>query len=412
MTKNASKTRSGRSNPLADTKELINGYPSTLVIYKIAGSEFYQSRYFYQGKYIGRSTKTTDKSKAKQEAIKLFQDVILNSRQRGVTTKSKSFGIIGNNFINDLEASANKLTYKSDKSKFVNHLLPFFGDKDVSLITYSDINNYLAELNKLNISAATKKHHLVVLRKIFKFCIANGIINNLPTFPQIKGSLPTAQKRDYLTFDEYKSLVSSVELNLKKNKAWRYRYVPITIEMKFLIQFMVNSFIRPSDLRVLKHIHIKEQIDTETGVKWLVLSHPATKTNATEVQSMPTCADVYRRLIEGQKENALYKNNGYVFLPQYENRNTAMGLFGKLFAEIVKESGLEERTGKNITLYSLRHTAIMLRLIKGDQIDLVSLARNARTSAEMIDKFYAAHLITSQVRRKIHSFAKNSKKLG
>jgi hypothetical protein len=89
-----------------------------------------------------------------------------------------------------------------------------------------------------------------------------------------------------------------------------------------------------------------------------------------------------------------------------------MGLFGKLFAEIVKESGLEERTGKNITLYSLRHTAIMLRLIKGDQIDLVSLARNARTSAEMIDKFYAAHLITSQVRRKIHSFAKNSKKLG
>jgi ribosomal protein L31E len=34
----------------------------------------------------------------------------------------------------------------------------------------------------------------------------------------------------------------------------------------------------------------------------------------------------------------------------------------------------------------------MLRLINGRGINLLSLARNARTSVEMIDRFYAKHL--------------------
>jgi hypothetical protein len=34
----------------------------------------------------------------------------------------------------------------------------------------------------------------------------------------------------------------------------------------------------------------------------------------------------------------------------------------------------------------------MFRLTKGDQIDLLTLARNCRTSVQMIDKFYAKPL--------------------
>ena len=34
----------------------------------------------------------------------------------------------------------------------------------------------------------------------------------------------------------------------------------------------------------------------------------------------------------------------------------------------------------------------MFRLLQGDNIDLLKLARNARTSVEMIDRFYAKHL--------------------
>ena len=44
------------------------------------------------------------------------------------------------------------------------------------------------------------------------------------------------------------------------------------------------------------------------------------------------------------------------------------------------------------TLYSLRHGSIMFRLMFGSSIDTVTLARNARTSPEMIDRFYATPL--------------------
>jgi hypothetical protein len=48
--------------------------------------------------------------------------------------------------------------------------------------------------------------------------------------------------------------------------------------------------------------------------------------------------------------------------------------------------------GEERTLYSLRHTAIMYRLLFGDGINTLLLARNARTSVEIIDRFYAKPL--------------------
>ena len=60
---------------------------------------------------------------------------------------------------------------------------------------------------------------------------------------------------------------------------------------------------------------------------------------------------------------------------------------------MLKKTGLEKGSrGEERTLYSLRHTCIMYRLLYGDGVDLLTLARNARTSPEMIDRFYASHL--------------------
>ena len=42
------------------------------------------------------------------------------------------------------------------------------------------------------------------------------------------------------------------------------------------------------------------------------------------------------------------------------------------------------------TAYSLRHTYICLRLMEG--ADIYQVAKNCRTSVEMIEKFYAAHI--------------------
>ena len=81
---------------------------------------------------------------------------------------------------------------------------------------------------------------------------------------------------------------------------------------------------------------------------------------------------------------------------------TYVGIF-----HIVAETKIAEKTDKKPTLYSLRHTSIMMRLINGN-VNTLALARNARTSQAMIDKFYAAHLTTNQVRQQLHGFTEKT----
>ena len=50
-----------------------------------------------------------------------------------------------------------------------------------------------------------------------------------------------------------------------------------------------------------------------------------------------------------------------------------------------------------------------MRLVKG-HVNTLHLARNARTSQQMIDQFYASHLTTDQVREHLHRFESNERK--
>ena len=66
----------------------------------------------------------------------------------------------------------------------------------------------------------------------------------------------------------------------------------------------------------------------------------------------------------------------------------------KMFNNILKEEDLKfDRDEQRRTAYSLRHTYICFRLMEG--ADIYQVAKNCRTSVEMIEKHYAAHLKNS-----------------
>ena len=66
----------------------------------------------------------------------------------------------------------------------------------------------------------------------------------------------------------------------------------------------------------------------------------------------------------------------------------------QLFNTILDEENLKkDREGQPRTAYSLRHTYICLRLMEG--ADIYQIAKNCRTSVEMIEKYYASHLKNS-----------------
>jgi integrase len=70
------------------------------------------------------------------------------------------------------------------------------------------------------------------------------------------------------------------------------------------------------------------------------------------------------------------------------------GLHIKLFNGILRRSKLKvDREGNPRTAYSLRHTYICMRLMEG--ADVYQIAKNCRTSIEMIQKFYASYILAS-----------------
>src|SRR5437763_14865690 len=66
----------------------------------------------------------------------------------------------------------------------------------------------------------------------------------------------------------------------------------------------------------------------------------------------------------------------------------------ELLNKILTEENLKrDRDGKVRNAYSLRHTYICFRLMEG--ADIYQIAKNCRTSVEMIEKYYASHIKTS-----------------
>jgi site-specific recombinase XerD len=333
---------------IKETIQTIKGYPKKLVIFLTPSSKFYWTRVFYLGKYYTRTTKTTDPNQAKKFAIKFYEEVLVSASQSNTSKQSTSLSSIGKQYLDSIKKAKRPSAYRNDESRYENGILPFFGEQDIRTITHANLNKFVGYLAERELSAATQKHYIVVLRKILKFAIANEQLEKLPLFPRISGQLQTEQKRSDFSYEEYEHLVKTAERLAAQNTV--VRGVQVTLEMKFLIQFMVNSFIRPSDLRVLKHKHITHREDGKE--KWLTLTHPATKTNANEVQAMPATVGIYKSLCEVHQKlkNPMGKDD-FVFFPTYKNRTTAMEAIARLFRSILKESKIVENTGKKLTLY-------------------------------------------------------------
>ena len=64
-----------------------------------------------------------------------------------------------------------------------------------------------------------------------------------------------------------------------------------------------------------------------------------------------------------------------MFLPKYQNRTTAKRIFERQFNYLLEREGLKDITGKRQhSVYSLRHTAITMRLLESEgEVNLLNL---------------------------------------
>jgi len=417
----AAQTNKHRSVPIADSKFHVTGYPKKLTLYQTNASPFYWVRYYADGKILRRSTKTESRQEAIEFAKAFYDEINLKRTLRQSLAKSSSFHAISQALLKTMEAQVarkelTKTTLQNTQYRLNKHILPHFGTKEITEIHFDDLSEFLNTLSVQQpaLTASTISGYMKIVKRVFTYALQRQNIEHLPAFPSIKGE---HNARGFFNIREYRKLWSRArklegerfEYRVLKDKngveqtgsyfaegtcyeGRLIRKIKITRELVELILFMTNSFIRPTDIKNMQHKHVEE--DERDGHKYLRLTLSTSKKHDKPIVTQRTAIKVYNRLTAYNKQQGWgIGANDFVFLPNASTRDYALKILQMQFDALLTNLDLAEGLkGEKRTIYSLRHTCIMYRLLYGEHIDVLTLARNARTSQEMIDKFYASQL--------------------
>ena len=420
VAKQAAKARAATSYV---EKHQIPNYPSKLFIYKLQASPYWWVRYYIDGKVLRKTTKKQGKREAIEFAKTFYDTVTVSHRQGLLVTSAMNFGMIAKATLKEEKGKFDrgeitKITYDNTVYRYNKHVLPYFRDKDISKIDYSVMADYLQHMSQQKISANTIRAYMQLVHKVLSLAARRKIIANIPEFPPVKVK---DKPRGWFTTSEYQKLWQTasklrgkriehrlwiddegnkhtqyIDSQSKKPKLGRLiRYVHMTEDIRRLIVFMVNSYIRPTDIKVMQHLHVDI---VENDFAYLRLRLPTTKGHSDPITTMENAVKTYCKLREVHAERYEVKKvpvTDYVFMPKYgeKQRDYALQNLQRQFDVVMRLADLgDDANGESRTLYSLRHTCIMYRLLYGEGVNTLVLARNARTSVEMIDRFYAKPL--------------------
>ena len=289
------------------------------------------------------------------------------------------------------------------RNRLQAHVMPFFRDLLPSRTDAAVLEAFVQRLTAANLSTTTMSQYLVVVRKLLRLAVRHKLLPEVPEMPQVR---VIHRPRAMLSLAEYRRVVNAAnrlvkqqwpapQIKLQGRQRERFwvqpRHLTLPRDMAWAIRFMVNSFIRPGDLRHLKHKHV--QVCRGEHL-YLRLTLPETKRHDAPMVTLRPAVQVYEAALAQAQAQGLGGPEDYLFLPGEKDRVYALAVLGFWFKWVMREAGLatEDTWGRPRTLYCLRHTAIMFRLLYGQGIDMLTLARNARTSVQMIERFYASAL--------------------
>ncbi len=290
-------------------------------------------------------------------------------------------------------------------------LLDYFGDHDIRKIKTNSFQEYLGHLQKKrpDLSPSTKNTLTAAFRNVMKVAVEEGIIDVIPSTPRSKLKdnprpffrfHPLVRKED----DAYQKLLSTAKT--MAIQCVEVRGTPITDELYDILLFLTHSFVRPltTELYAIRH----RDITVAEDPRRLIVTIRDGKTGYRASNTMEAAVSIYQRICARQPE---LTPDDFIFLPGYANRTTAGKVIQRQFSALMEVADLQidPFTGKAHTLYSLRHTAICMRIVNSHgKVNIFNLAKNAGTSVEQIERFYAKHLpLSKELARNLQSFGED-----
>ncbi len=373
-----------------------------LAIYQTHASPYWFARVWdpRAKKNVVRSTKETSKVKARHAA----EDIAYDLRREELSVLPEyTFKYFASRF---LTKSAGQVARGERNQNYIRTaalcldnaqwgLLSAFEQRDVRELQTRDYNAFKDDLlvKRPDLAPSTLNMLTATFRNVLKVAQEDGTIAAIPATPRRRQKdnpraffyfhpLVTTQE------DEYKKLLATAKtLAAQKEEV---RGTLITHELYDLILFCVHSFVRPmtTELYALR----RRDITIAKNPNRLLVTVRNGKTGRRVANTTEGAVAPYRRAIRRYPDAS---RDEYLFLPQYPNRATASRIISRQFNHVLEVAGLKQdpTSGQARTLYSLRHTAICMRIVLSHgKVNIYNLAKNAGTSVEQIERFYARNL--------------------
>jgi integrase len=388
-------------------------------VYKRENSSQWQCSTYLDGKNYRKSTKEDSLSRAKEIAEDWYLELRGKYRSGELKKEIKqkkgtTFAEAADQFLTEFE----QLTLGQRSPAYINgikirlkvNLVPFFGELGVSEVSAGKIQDYRVHrmkqsMEKLGRPPARNTMHqeMVTLRQVLKTALRHGWISHLPDMSAPYGASGKISHRAWFSPEEYKQLYEATRRRAREPKAPRYKWE--SEQLHDFVLFMVNTGLRPDEARRLQFRDVAIVDDDATDETILEIEVRG-KRGVGFCKSTSGAVRPFERLkarlrpphASGNGRKGV-KPGGPADDPEAWKKPEPTDLvFPKvhreLFKTILDEEKLRaDRDGRPRTAYSLRHTYICLRLMEG--ADIYQIAKNCRTSVEMIEKFYAAHIKTN-----------------
>lgn len=294
------------------------------------------------------------------------------------------------------------------KDRLKVHSGPYLGHMALNKIDARTLRGFRDHLAAKKLRPTSIAAQMSFVSTVLRLAHEDGLIAQLPAIPRMRLA---ANPRGAFTRAQYHKLLGTLKKIESGKPAIAFKASAIDRELRDFVTFMVNGFFRPGDMFVLQHKHITIVPQDKDGPAYLRVDAPPSKGHADPIITMPVAVQIYDRILKLQRKNGFGKPEDYLFLPARKNRAYAHEIIRRQFRlALIEADLLTSSNGDEHALYSLRHTAITMRLQQGD-VDLVTLARACRTSVEMIDRFYASSLTAESNRDKLFSFRRPTRYL-
>jgi len=381
-------------------------------VYKRPNSSLWQCSTYFAGKNRRISTKEESLSKAKEIAEDWYLQLRGKLRNGEIKTE-KTFREASEQYLHEYDimtqGQRSKEYVEDQHGRSRLHLMPFFGNLGLSEITPGKVQEYRLHRHEEAMgkrgkppARSTMHQEIVILRQTLKTAVRHGWLERLPDLSEPYRSSPKISHRAWFSPEEYKQLYEATRKRAYEPKQERYRWG--SEQLHDYVLFGVNTGLRPDEAWRLQFRDVTIVDDEDLGKRILEIEVRG-KRGVGYCKSMPGAVRPFERLKARLRPARLSSalgaentsHNAATPKEEWRTPGPTDPIFPKwqreLFNTILKEEGLRlDREGRPRTAYSLRHTYICLRLMEG--ADIYQIAKNCRTSVEMIEKYYAAHIKT------------------